>query len=44
MGELTEDTVGVIQFEFADWRARRPAHAIMDAIRDNTADIPGILV
>ena len=44
MGELTEDTVGVIQFEFADWRARPPAHAIMDAIRDNTADIPGILV
>src|SRR5580704_8526503 len=44
MGELTEDTVGVIQFEFADWRARRPAHAIMDAIRDNTADISGILV
>jgi multidrug efflux pump len=44
MGELTEDTVGVIQFEFADWRARPPAHAIMDAIRDKTADIPGILV
>ena len=44
MGELTEDTIGVIQFEFADWRARPPAHAIMDAIRDKTADIPGILV
>src|SRR5208282_1715128 len=24
MGELTEDTIGVIQFEFADWRARPP--------------------
>jgi len=44
MGELSEDTIGVIQFEFADWRARRPAHAIMDAIRAKTADIPGILV
>src|SRR5262249_28053267 len=44
MSELTEDTIGVIQFEFADWRTRRPAHAIMDAIRDQTADIPGILV
>jgi multidrug efflux pump len=44
MGELSEDTIGVIQFEFADWRARLPAHAIMDAIRDKTADIPGILV
>src|SRR5262249_20041194 len=44
MGEISEDTIGVIQFEFADWRARPPAHVIMDAIRDKTADIPGILV
>jgi len=42
--ELGEDTIGVIQFEFADWRARAPAHQIMDGIRDKTADIPGILV
>ena len=42
--ELTEDTIGVIQFEFADWRTRPPAHEIMDAIREKTADIPGILV
>src|SRR5947209_4207103 len=42
--ELGEDTIGVIQFEFADWRARPPAHEIMDGIRDKTADIPGILV
>jgi multidrug efflux pump len=44
LGDLTEDTIGVIQFEFADWRTRPPAHQIMDAIRDKTADIPGILV
>ena len=44
MGELSEDTIGVIQFEFADWRTRPPGHAIMDALRDRTADIPGILV
>jgi multidrug efflux pump len=44
MGELGEDTIGVIQFEFADWRVRPPAHQIMDAIREKTADIPGILV
>ena len=44
MGELTEDTVGVIQFEFADWRVRPPAHEIMDAIRAKTADMPGILI
>src|SRR6266436_2571573 len=44
MSELTEDTIGVILFEFADWRSRPPAHEIMDAIRDQTADIPGILI
>jgi multidrug efflux pump len=44
LAEITEDTIGVIQFEFADWRTRVPAHAIMDGIRAKTADIPGILV
>jgi multidrug efflux pump len=44
MGELTEDTIGVIQFEFANWQTRWPAHEIMDAIRERTADIPGIQV
>jgi multidrug efflux pump len=43
-GDITEDTIGVIQFEFADWKSRPPAHEIMDAIRDKTADIPGVLV
>src|SRR6266700_276341 len=42
--EITEDTIGVIQFEFTDWRARSPGHQIMDAIRAKTAAIPGILV
>jgi multidrug efflux pump len=42
--EITEDTIGVIQFEFADWKTRPKAHVIMDQIRDKTADIPGILV
>ena len=23
-GEITEDTIGVIQFEFADWQTREP--------------------
>jgi multidrug efflux pump len=44
MGELTEDTIGVIQFEFAHWTTRPPGHEIMDAIRARTADIPGIQV
>jgi multidrug efflux pump len=42
--EITEDTIGVIQFEFADWRTRPPARTIMAAVRESTADIPGILV
>jgi multidrug efflux pump len=42
--EITEDTVGVIQFEFSDWQTRDPAHTIMDAIRAKTVDIPGIMV
>ncbi|HWV53399.1 efflux RND transporter permease subunit [Pseudorhodoplanes sp.] len=44
MSEITEDTIGVIQFEFGDWQSRDPASKIMDAIRAKTADIPGILV
>jgi multidrug efflux pump len=44
MGELSEDTIGVIQFEFANWQNRPPAREIMDAIRERTADIPGIQI
>ena len=42
--EVTEDTVGTIQFEFVDWQQRRPASAIMDEIRDKTKDIPGVVI
>ncbi len=42
--EVTEDTVGTVQFEFVDWRRRRPASAIMDEIRDRTRDIPGVVI
>lgn len=41
--EITEDTIGIIQFEFADWKVRPSAHEIMDQIRKDTATIPGIL-
>jgi multidrug efflux pump len=44
LSELSEDTIGVIQFEFADWQTRSPAHTIMEAIRAKTADMPGVLV
>ncbi len=43
-GEVTEDVIGQIQFEFVDWQERRPAGIIMDEIRDKTAAIPGIKV
>jgi multidrug efflux pump len=42
--ELTEDTIGVIQYEFIDWKQRRPARQIMEQIRRETRDIPGVLV
>jgi multidrug efflux pump len=42
--EVTEDTIGTIQFEFVDWRQRRPASAIMDEIRERTRDIPGVMI
>ena len=42
--ELSEDTIGTIQFEFIDWQKRAKAHVIMDEIRAAAADIPGILV
>ncbi|HEX5780088.1 MAG TPA: efflux RND transporter permease subunit, partial [Xanthobacteraceae bacterium] len=42
--ELTEDTIGVIQYEFIDWKQRRPARQIMEQLRQETRDIPGVLV
>ena len=42
--EVTEDTVGTIQFEFVDWRLRRRASLIMDEIREKTRDIPGVMI
>ncbi len=42
--EVTEDTVGTIQFEFVDWRLRRKASAIMDDIREATKDMPGVII
>lgn len=42
--EVTEDTVGTVQFEFVDWQERRKAHLILDEIRDRTRDIPGVII
>jgi multidrug efflux pump len=41
---VAEDTIGIIQFEFADWKTRERARAIMEQVRQATADLPGILV
>jgi multidrug efflux pump len=42
--EVTEDTIGTVQFEFVDWQERRKASAIIDEIRANTKDIPGVII
>ena len=44
MDGISEDTIGVIQFEFADWKTRDKAHVIMDRIRAATSDLAGIMV
>jgi len=43
-GEVTEDTIGTVQFEFVDWRQRRKATDIMQEIREKTKDIPGAVI
>ncbi len=42
--DVTEDTVGTIQFELVDWQERRKASEIFDEIRQKTADIPGVII
>lgn len=42
--DATEDVIGQIRFSFVNWQARRPAKQVMSAIREQTADIPGINV
>ncbi|GGH44704.1 MMPL family transporter [Frigidibacter albus] len=39
---LAPDVIGTLQTEFADWRLRDPASAIIARMRDATADLPGI--
>ena len=42
--EVSEDTVGIVQLELADWRHRRPAREILDEVRARTADLAGIVL
>ena len=40
--DIPEDVVGVLQYEFVDWRERKPANAILDDLRVAMAGIPGV--
>ncbi|WP_378947322.1 efflux RND transporter permease subunit [Mesorhizobium sp. ANAO-SY3R2] len=40
--EVAEDVVGVIQYEFVDWRQRKPAHEVLTDLRAVMAGIPGV--
>ncbi|MFC7704282.1 efflux RND transporter permease subunit [Plastorhodobacter daqingensis] len=39
---LNPDVVGTIQIDFIDWRARAPASDLIERMRAETADLPGI--
>ena len=40
--DIPEDVVGVINYEFIDWRERQSAHQILDDLRVAMAGIPGV--
>ncbi len=40
--QVAEDVVGVIQYEFVDWRERKPANEILDDLRTVMTGIPGV--
>ena len=42
--EIAEDVVGVIQYEFLDWRERKPANEILADLRAEMIGIPGVEV
>lgn len=41
---VTEDTHGLIQLEFDDWRARLPAKHILREIEERTSDLAGVVI
>ena len=42
--EVSEDTIGIVQLEFVDWRRRRPAAEILDEVRARTEDLAGVVL
>ncbi|ARU56396.1 RND superfamily HAE1 family efflux transporter inner membrane pump subunit [Oleiphilus messinensis] len=43
-GSVAEDVIGAIQFQFEDWKTRRPASEILAEMESRTADVSGILL
>ncbi|MFN3662214.1 efflux RND transporter permease subunit [Yoonia sp.] len=41
---VSPDVIGTIQIDFADWRTRPAATSLIERIRDDTAQLPGISV
>jgi multidrug efflux pump len=42
--ETSEDVIGVVMVEFADWDKRRPAAEILNEVRERTSHLAGIKV
>ncbi|MDZ5699202.1 efflux RND transporter permease subunit [Chelativorans sp. M5D2P16] len=42
--DIDEDVVGILQYEFIDWRERKPASEILDDLRAEMANMPGVEV
>ncbi len=40
--QTSEDTIGVIQYEFVDWRERKPASEVLNDLRAAMKGIPGV--
>ena len=40
--DIDEDVVGILQYEFIDWRERKPASEILDDLRAEMANMPGV--
>lgn len=40
----SEDIIGIISLEFADWQQRRKANDILDEIEEKTSDLVGIII
>jgi len=40
--DIDEDVIGIIQYEFIDWRERKPASEILNDLRAEMANMPGV--